>query len=156
MQILIDLDYTLLDTEKLRKNIKDNITDFDYKDLLYPDALAFISYSSKYGTPTLFSEGKIDFQKEKIKRTGLEKIFGKNIKIYSSYKKIFDLAKVVRDGDIVLIDDKPDIIDHAITLGMKTVRVRRGKYQEVDTKSKPLYEVNNLSDVIRQDLLRGL
>lgn len=156
MLILIDLDYTLFDTEKLRKNLESNSVDFDYKDLLYPDALEFLSYASKSGTPVLFSEGEVDFQKDKIKGTGLKKIFGRNIKIYPSYEKIFALPKIMQDGNTILIDDKPDIVDRATALGIKTIRVRRGRYDKVDTKLRPLSEVKNLTDIISKDLLRSL
>ena len=154
MQILIDLDYTLLDTDKFRVNIDENMDNL--RDFLYPDALAFLKYAEKFGTPTLFSEGELDFQKTKIEMTGLTGIFGNNIKLYPSYQKLFDLEKMHNPTEVIVVDDKPDIIDQAISLGMKTIRINRGKYKDMPTKLTPLYKVNDLEEIIKKDLFASL
>jgi methionine salvage enolase-phosphatase E1 len=156
MQIFIDLDYTLLDVDKFKLKNKNIIGDLDFRDILYSDSLEFINYASKYGIPTLFSEGEIKFQREKVEKTGLEKIFGNNIKIYPSYEKIFELPEIANSNDVVLIDDKPEIIDRAISLGIKVVRIKRGKFKDVDSKKIPYAEVKSLEEIIKKDLLSGL
>jgi len=69
--ILIDFDYTLFDTTKFVETLEKSSDTIDYKEFLYPDTQSFIEYASKFGDLTLFSEGELEFQKEKIEGTGI-------------------------------------------------------------------------------------
>lgn len=136
--ILIDLDHTLYNVSQEK---------------LYVDALDFITYAKKYGEVFLFTEGDLSFQKEKVKKLGLDKNFGSNIKIYNEFEKI-EIGQQDFDGkEIVLIDDKPDVINKAINLNWTTIRIRRGKYKDTKTDDNPTYEVKDLESIIERNLL---
>lgn len=155
-QILVDFDHTLFDTEKFKVARLESPEKINYKDFLYPDALDFIKYASKFGKAILFSEGEPDFQKEKIDGTEIEKLFSGGVKIYPSYSKIGELLKIAQENEIILIDDKPDVIDEAISAGCKVIRVRRGKYANEETKLKPEFVVEGLSEIVSKNLLQRI
>lgn len=156
-KILVDFDHTLFNTNKFINLVKGDLnTRVEFKDFLYPDALEFISYASKCGRLVLFSEGDIDFQKEKIKKTKLDKLFKDGIEIYSSYAKMNSLKKYSNKENLVLIDDNPKIIDEAVSMGLKAIRVKRGKFKSFDSKQKPEYTVASLKDIMRRDLLQKM
>lgn len=152
--ILVDFDYTLFDTTRFVDYISTSPKSVDYKDFLYPDALGFLEYASEFGNLTLFSEGEIEFQKEKIEGTGIEKLFSGGIKILPSYTKVNELTKMSNSTNLIMIDDKPDVVDQAISLGFKAIRINRGKYADVNTKLKPNLVVGSLSEIVKKDLLR--
>ena len=67
--ILIDFDHTLFDTTAFREKHNANVkADTDFSELLYPDAMAFLEYAEGFGKLCLYSEGPVEFQKEKIRR----------------------------------------------------------------------------------------
>ncbi len=152
--ILVDFDYTLFDTTKFIEFLSKSPKNIDYRDFLYPDSINFINYASEFGNPTLFSEGEVEFQKEKINGTEIGKLFSGGVRIFPSYSKLEDLAKNIDGSKIILIDDKPEVIDGAASLGCKVIRIKRGKYSEQKTKIKPDFEVASLSEIVDRDLLR--
>lgn len=154
--ILIDFDYTLFDTDKFVKYLQRAPEIINFKDFLYPDALEFINYASKIDEITLFSEGDENFQKAKIVGTGIGKLFPGGVKILPSFTKVQELLKISRNGNVVLIDDKPEVVDSALSMGCKVIRVKRGKYEKDDTKTKPNQTVGTLSEIINKDLLRSI
>lgn len=155
--ILIDFDYTLFNVYKYLKNINRSVPkDEDYSAYLYKDALDFIKYSKKYGVSYIFSEGDIEFQKLKIEKTGIAKIFGKNLKIYGSYAKMSDAENEFRGKEVLLVDDNPSTVIKAKKIGWKVIRVRRGKYRKEANKIAPDYTVNNLGSIITMNLLAKL
>lgn len=154
--ILVDFDHTLFDTEKFVKFLESSPKEIDYKEFLYDDALDFINYASRFGKLMLFSEGEVGFQKEKIKGTGIENLFLGGFHIFPSYTKSGKLLKITNIKNTILIDDKPEIIDTATSLGMRVVRIRRGKYANDETKSEPNFEVKNLSELVEGNLLNRI
>jgi FMN phosphatase YigB (HAD superfamily) len=152
--ILVDFDYTLFDTAKFVEFLSNSPKTINYKDFLFSDALEFISYASSFGNLVLFSEGDVNFQKEKITGTGIGKLFSGGVKIFSSFSKMEDLSNVVTSQKVILIDDKPGVIDKGIFMGYSTIRIRRGKYANKETKNKPDFVVDNLSNLVTKDLLR--
>lgn len=154
--ILVDFDYTLFDTAKLVKTLSGSPERLDYKDFLYTDALELIDYASGLGNLILFSEGDIDFQKEKIDGTGIGKLFSGGVKVFPSYSKMQYLANIAPGKKVILIDDKPEVLDKGISLGYRVIRVKRGKYSDDETKSKPDFVVNDLSEICKKDLLRSI
>lgn len=158
--ILIDFDHTLFNTTRFKKELKEGRKRFNYRKFLYPDSKKFISYATKYGTPTLFSEGDVNFQKNKIIKTGMKDFFGVNIKIYPSSLEIGKMDKINKLAanyqKVILIDDKPEIVSKALALDYKVIRVKRGKYREIKTAIHPTFEVENLKEIIRQDLLSDI
>jgi hypothetical protein len=156
LTILVDFDHTLFNTTKFVEFMSGSPKTIDYKDFLYPDALEFVNYASDFGNLTLFSEGEVDFQKEKIDGTGIGGLFSGGVRIFPSYSKMQDLASIATVKKTVLIDDKPEVVDNAISLGCHVIRVKRGKYSDKETKSKPDFVVNSLSEVVEKDILRSI
>ncbi len=154
--ILIDFDHTLFNTNKFVENVDKLGKDVNYKSFLYPDAEEFVTYASKYGTPVLFSEGEVNFQLEKIKNTGIDKLFKENVKVYPSYEKMLDIKKLTAGHDVVLIDDKPEVVDMAISWGYKVIRIKRGRYIESNSNLLPTHEVDSLKAIISKDLLKKI
>lgn len=152
--ILVDFDYTLFDTTRFVNTLSSSPKTVDYKDFLYPDALGFLEYASEFGNLILFSEGEIEFQKEKIDGVDIEKLFSGGIKILPSYTKVSELTKMSNAVNLIMIDDKPDVVDQAVSLGFKTIRINRGKYAGVNTKLKPNFVVESLEEIVKKDLLR--
>ena len=153
--VLVDFDYTLFDTEKFVQFLSSSPNSVDYKNFLFPDALPFIEYASKFADLTLFSEGELEFQEEKVEGTGIDELFLGGVKILPSFTKIDELTKIGSGKNVILIDDKPDIVDEAVSLGFKVIRVKRGKYAKSETKSKPSFVVGSLSEIVEKDLLRN-
>ena len=156
--ILIDLDHTLFNTQEFRKVLNLPDKQVNYRSFLYNDALPFIKYVSKYGTPVLFTEGDMDFQNQKIEKSGLKKVFGRDIKVFPACGKARNNA-LTDDQELigrVLIDDKPEVLDKAISLGYKTIRVRRGKYKLLNGRMRPDYVVSDLKSIIKKDLFKKL
>lgn len=127
---LIDLDHTLYDV---------------VNEKLYDDAISFIKFANKNGKAVLFTEGELKFQGEKIKKLNLNKYFGKNIKIFKSYSKISEIGDDFGKNKVFLIDDNPNVLIKAKDKGWKTIRVRRGKYENMNINTD--YIVSNLKDI---------
>ncbi|OGM88671.1 hypothetical protein A2594_03065 [Candidatus Woesebacteria bacterium RIFOXYD1_FULL_41_28] len=152
--ILVDFDHTLFDTERYvrEKSASDHV---DYKEFLYPDTLAFIKYASDFGEAVLFSEGDVEFQREKISGTGIESLFSGGVKIFPSFSKMENLDDMVLNGKVIIVDDKPEVVDYGISKGFTVIRVRRGKYSDEESKNQPDFVVKSLSEIIEKDILQS-
>ena len=153
--VLVDFDYTLFDTEKFVQFLSTSPSSIDYKNFLFPDALPFIEYASKFAKLTLFSEGEPEFQKEKIEGTGIENLFSGGVKIFPSYSKMKNLDNLKTDAKVVLIDDKPEVVDYGISKGLTVIRIRRGKYSSEESMKEPNFVVKSLSEIVDKDILRS-
>lgn len=154
--ILVDFDYTLFDTSKFIEFLSGSPETINYKDFLYPDALKFIDYASNFGNLILFSEGEVDFQNEKINGTGIGNLFSGGIKVFASYSKMQDMANIAVGKKVILIDDKPEVVDKAVSMGYRVIRVRRGKYKSMETKNKPDFVAESLSEIVDKNILQGI
>ena len=155
LTILVDFDHTLFDTGKFVKFRSKNPKELNYSDFLYPDAISFIIYAGSKGTSVLFSEGEVDFQKEKIKGTGIEKLFNGGVRVLPSFSKMASLGEW-EGKKIVLIDDKPEVIEEAAKNGFLTIRVRRGRYADLDTQNLADFTVKSLREIIDKNLLESV
>lgn len=129
-RFLVDLDHTLYNVEEKK---------------LYSDAIELIKFLKIKGEVILFTEGNIDFQKEKIKRLNLKELFGKDILVFSSFSKMKDIDSTSLEGKTILIDDNPEIIRQAKIRGWKTIRVKRGRHKDVETDAD--YTVTDLKTI---------
>ncbi len=154
VKIFIDFDHTIFNTGEFVKHLSDSPAHINYKDFLYPDAIPFIKYASGFGDTVLFSEGDKKFQMEKIIGTGIEKFFTDGVQIFSSFSKM----NVVNESEkkVVLIDDKPEVIEAGVAKGFFVVRVRRGRYKDLETKVVPKYVVGSLQEIIDKNLLKSV
>lgn len=154
--ILIDFDHTLFDTTRFVESLSSSPKKVNYKDFLYSDALEFINYASDFGDLILFSEGDVDFQKKKIDGTGIGELFSGGVKIFPSYSKMQNLANITIGERVILIDDKPEVIDKGISMGYHIIRVKRGKHRDEEMKNKPDFVVSSLSEIVAEDILRSI
>jgi len=156
-RIYIDFDYTLFNVFKfVQDRKKGSLTDGKYSKYLYSDAAPFINYAKKFGTPYIFSEGEVGFQKEKIFKTGINQLFGDNLKIYGSYEKMLQVRTEDVKDKVILVDDNPETITEALKLGWKAIRIKRGKYKEGESMLKPDYTVTTLKQIVENNLLSKL
>lgn len=126
---LVDLDHTLYDVEK---------------GSLYSDAIGFVDFLTNHGKTILFTEGEVSFQKEKVSRLNLKKHFS-SVRIFDSYSKMSETVNDYKDEKIVLIDDNPEVVEEANKRGWVTIRIKRGKYENVSSKSD--YLVSDLNSI---------
>jgi len=163
--LLIDFDHTLFDLGQIFQNV-DNYDDGKkfvlahekLDEYLYSDAKAFIKTVSKLVTPVIFSEGELDYQKQKISKTSLDQEIGEaNFLIFDAYEKEKRLEDLAKENEIVaIVDDNPRIIDKAITLGIPTIRIVRGKYKDETTTYVPTFEVESLDEIISSTLIQKI
>lgn len=136
--VLLDFDGVLYDIENKK---------------LYSDAIKFTEWLLSKQETILFTEGDRETQKKKIKDTGVDKIFKNNIRIYEPYSKMKSIQKELDRRKVVLIEDNPENIEQAVQNGWKTVRIRRGRYSDVESIEKPDTSVNNLEQLMEKGLL---
>lgn len=151
-EMFIDFDHTIFNTEEFAKYLSTSPKQINYKEFLYPDAISFIKYASGFGKTVIFSEGDPAFQKEKIDGSGIAE-FASCVQIFPSYSKMTELKS--QGAEIILIDDKPEVVDEAIDKGVTVIRVRRGKYKDVETKREPKFVVSSLQEIVDRDLLKS-
>ncbi len=140
-----------------RKKIERNLKNFygDLKKFVFPDAIHFLG---KFNPDELFilSFGNRNFQRGKIKNSGVDKFFGKIIiSVENKMDIIFKTAKeknFKKNEKIFFIDDCPDNLKknkrnrmHIKTLYMKR---RTGSYCNL---SCPIadFEINNLKQALK-------
>lgn len=145
--ILFDIDYTLFDTDTLKKTKL-------RKHVLYKEVREVLKKLSKLASLGIFSEGDLDFQKTKLLKTDIKDYFEKD-SIHIMAKKDDEMQKTIakyKDKTLFLVDDKLDILYKTKRLfpSIFTVWVKRGKYAksqksiygfEPDAAIKTLQEV---------------
>lgn len=130
--ILFDIDYTLFNTDILKKS---NLSEFK----LYDESINVLENLSKYATLGIFSQGDTDFQMRKLRKSKIiEHFLKENIHIVSdkhlSIQYILD--KYVHE-QMYLVDDKLFVLQAAKAYmpSIYTIWIRRGQYAE---KQKPI------------------
>jgi len=123
--ILFDIDYTLFDTAGFKES---NLKEFK----LYPEVAHTLEKLSKFATLGIFSEGEKDFQKAKLKITGIDRYFTENNIHISSLKEteLKAIVDIYSGENLYVVDDKLIILEvtkNAIP-GVKTIWVKRGEY----------------------------
>lgn len=147
--VLFDIDYTLFDTDFFKKN---NLS----KHRVYEEVIEVLEKLSGIAILGIFSEGQIDFQKNKLKETNIEKYFNfDNLHIVlNKLDKLKGILEKYKKGKTFFIDDKLAILSDAKKLfpAVFTVWVKRGPFAE-NQKEIPGFapdaEVENLSEVVR-------
>jgi FMN phosphatase YigB (HAD superfamily) len=161
--IFFDIDYTLVDTDILRPYLEDGkITGWEGKKLpfekaVYPEVREILEKLGKKYKLGIFSECKADpsFQTAKLAGGGIINFFSPEFIFIGESKA--ELIHVVADqltnpkrkADIIFVDDRLDhlkIAKEAI-INAKTIRIRRGKYANVDLDYKPSCTVYNLQEL---------
>lgn len=147
--VLFDIDYTLFDTDTFKQsNLK--------KHSLYNEVKDILKQVSKIAQIGIFSEGKIDFQKEKLFHTDIHSLFDKDL-IHIVEKKDEVLKKVLekyQHKQLILVDDKLTVLYLAKKHfpNVKTIWIKRGKYalsQEPIKDFDPDAIIENLSKLVK-------
>lgn len=124
--VLFDIDYTILDTDILKKS---NLAKFE----LYKEVLDTFSQLKEVADFGIFSEGDVAFQKRKMRETNIEKYFlEQHIHIFEkkndALKKL--LTKYEDVGRLYFVDDKLSVLHLAKVYkpSVFTIWVKRGIY----------------------------
>ncbi|MFN8535509.1 MAG: HAD family hydrolase [Dehalococcoidia bacterium] len=105
---------------------------FDYPSLVAPGAPAAIAAARRIGRPVIVSDGDPHFQREKIRRSGLEAAVNGDVRVYRH--KEAHLAELLADFSADrywMVDDKARLLGiFKRTLGdrITTVQIAYGKY----------------------------
>lgn len=146
--ILFDIDYTLFDTDLFKSSQLKELS-------VYDEVREVLNKLLLVANLGIFSEGKIELQKTKLKKTDIEKYFKKEL-THIVEKKEEELKKVLskyKDSMLFLVDDKLTILHKAFKLlpSLKTIWVKRGRYAREQKPIKgfsPAFIVKNLEELI--------
>lgn len=143
--ILFDIDYTLFDTATFKES---NLINY----ALYSGIATLLRDLSKIAVLGIFSQGEVDFQKKKLKKTGIDKHFiDEYINIVES--KIDTIETVIdryKNYEIFLIDDRIDNLEMAKRHrgDIKTVWVKRGPFAAEDSEFVPDKSIDDLRKLL--------
>lgn len=146
--VLFDIDYTLFDTDSFKNT---NLQ----KHSVYQEVHEVLDDLSKCAKLGIFSEGQLEFQKNKLIKTGIKKYFGEEY-IHIVEKKDIELENILLKYQghlIILIDDKLTVLRDAknILSSVYTIWVKRGIYAKVQKPIEnfvPYATIDNLKDLI--------
>ncbi len=143
--VLFDIDYTLFDTSAFKDS---SLTNYS----LYEEIIATLRSLSKIATLGIFSEGEIDFQEDKLARTGISKLFlDQHIHIVEDKTKTIErVIDKYKDYELFVIDDRISNLEMAKAHNPKVraVWVKRGPFAVKDTDFVPDLAVSNLADLV--------
>jgi phosphoglycolate phosphatase-like HAD superfamily hydrolase len=142
--VLFDIDYTLFDTRLFKDSALQNYT-------IYEEVEKILAELKEVATLGIFSKGENEFQKTKLKKTGMLKFFEKNdIHIFvDKDANLMDVIRKYKDSKLFLVDDKLGILFSAKKNmpEITTIWVKRGPYALVQ---KPIEDF--IPDAIIDDL----
>lgn len=122
---LFDIDYTLFNTKVFKKSKLQ-------KHLAYEEVYDVLNEISKIAKIGIFSEGQVEFQKNKLAKTKIEKYFQQEHLhiVEEKEKKIGKILRKYKNYVVYLIDDKLTILHKAKTImpSIFTIWVKRGMY----------------------------
>jgi len=128
--VLFDIDYTLFDTAAFKDSNQD-----DY--LIYDEINNLLINLSSIVELGIFSKGQKEFQKLKLKKTGIEKYFHpENIHIFENKdENLLAVIKKYSDRKLYLVDDKLEMLFNAKSnnSSITTIWIRRGPYAQDET-----------------------
>lgn len=139
--ILFDIDYTLLDTDILKKYLPEpknwRLVKLPFAQSLFPETRAVLAALQKKFPLGIFSECvDYDFQITKLKESGLWSFFDPAL-IYIDFAKADLVLKIAAQhagqSPLVVVDDQPKflaLIKKKLPQAL-TVRLKRGPYQFV-------------------------
>lgn len=145
--VLFDIDYTLFDTDLFRESeLK--------KHTLYEEVVKTLGEISEHADLGIFSEGDLEFQRNKLLKTDIMKHFNEqDIHIFPEKKALIsEVFKKYEGSKIFLIDDRPSILKEAKKAfsSIFTIFIDRKdrKRKEELQGYKPDASVETLSEII--------
>lgn len=146
--VLFDIDYTLFDTSTFKQT---NLKDF----VLYGEVIDVLLELQKYAKLGIFSEGDIDFQEKKLRKTKIDRHFKKeHLHIVAKKSESIDsVLQKYKNTMVFLVDNNLDVLRAAkqedssiftIWVKRKGLRIKRPL-----PDFKPDVEVKNLSSITK-------
>jgi FMN phosphatase YigB (HAD superfamily) len=121
-----------LDDDPRLLGMSDFLLEYQFSNLLFPQALQAIGHARTLGRPVILSDGDVVFQPRKIKHAGIWSAVDGAVLIYIHKEKVLDhVQRRYPASHYVVVDDKPNLLASMKSqLGdrLTTVFVRQGHY----------------------------
>lgn len=161
--LLVDFDHTLFDTHSLvaRFNSLDEVIDYVQKaesldEFIYPGAVNLLKSAQKNWQVFLFSEGQLPYQEQKVRKTQLPQLVSQ-VLIYPEHHKTRQLANLAtKYSRLAIVDDKPEVLEAAAKLNLVTIRLKTGKYSQMQSNSQIDFEFSDLEALLKSQVLEKI
>jgi FMN phosphatase YigB (HAD superfamily) len=121
-----------LDDDPRLLGMSDFLLEYQFSNLLYPQALQAIGHLRTLGRPVILSDGDVVFQPRKIKHAGIWSAVDGAVLIYIHKEKALDhVQRRYPASHYVVVDDKPNLLaamKSQLKERLTTVFVRQGHY----------------------------
>jgi len=121
-----------LDDDPRLLGMSDFLLEYQFSNLLYPQALQAIGHLRTLGRPVILSDGDVVFQPRKIKHAGIWNAVEGAVLIYIHKEKVVEhVQRRYPAAHYVAVDDKPNLLAAMKTQlkeKLTTVFVRQGHY----------------------------
>ena len=121
-----------LDDDPRLLGMSDFLLEYQFSNLLYPQALQAIGHLRTLGRPVILSDGDVVFQPRKIKHAGVWSAVDGAVLIYIHKEKVLDhVQRRYPASHYVVVDDKPNLLaamKSQLKERLTTVFVRQGHY----------------------------
>ena len=121
-----------LDDDPRLLGMSDFMLEYQFSNLLYPQALQAIGHLRTLGRPVILSDGDVVFQPRKIKHAGIWNAVDGAVLIYIHKEKVLDhVQRRYPAAHYVVVDDKPNLLaamKSQLKERLTTVFVRQGHY----------------------------
>jgi FMN phosphatase YigB (HAD superfamily) len=112
--------------------MSDFLLEYQFSNLLYPQALQAIGHLRTLGRPVILSDGDVVFQPRKVKHSGIWSAVEGAVLIYVHKEKVMDhVQRRYPAAHYVVVDDKPNLLaamKSQLKERLTTVFVRQGHY----------------------------
>ena len=121
-----------LDDDPRLLGMSEFLLEYQFANLLYPQALKAIGHLRTLGRPVILSDGDVVFQPRKIKHAGIWNAVDGAVLIYIHKEKVLDhVQRRYPAAHYVAVDDKPNLLaamKSQLKERLTTVFVRQGHY----------------------------
>jgi FMN phosphatase YigB (HAD superfamily) len=121
-----------LDDDPRLLGMSDFLLEYQFANLLYPQALQAIGHLRTLGRPVILSDGDVVFQPRKIKHAGIWSAVDGAVLIYIHKEKVLDhVQRRYPASHYVVVDDKPNLLaamKSQLKERLTSVFVRQGHY----------------------------
>jgi FMN phosphatase YigB (HAD superfamily) len=121
-----------LDDDPRFLGMSDYLLEYQFSNLLYPQALQAIGHLRTMGRPVILSDGDVVFQPRKIKHAGIWNAVEGAVLIYIHKEKVLDhVQRRYPASHYVVVDDKPNLLaamKSQLKEKLTTIFVRQGHY----------------------------